>query len=206
MACAFAAATSSSSSAAAAAAAAATAATGAASHPVEDSVSVGALVCGNVEGMYEHITSAGVPPGSVWGASVSARSAQPLGPKGPEGRLEGSTGFVAASREDVFCDSEGAAAVSGTTSAEAFAAGAESGKGDVAATATFAPAPSARAWPPGGVLNPAEAAAAVHSDPGVSTTGASADNRRGSVAAGLEARRRNDGGGPAGDRERTGEF
>ena len=155
-------------SAAAAAAAAATASTGAASPPAEDSVSVGALLCGNVDGMYEHITSAGVHPGNVGGTSVSARSARPPGSEGPEGRSEGRDDcFVAASNEDVFGDSEGAAAVSGTPSRlSALSAGAESGKGDVAATATFALAPSAHARPPGGVLNPAEAAAAVHSDPG----------------------------------------
>ena len=196
-----------SSASAAAAAAAATASTGAASPPAEDSVSVGALLCGNVDGMYEHITSAGVHPGNVGGTSVSARSARPPGSEGPEGRSEGRDDcFVAASNEDVFGDSEGAAAVSGTPSRlSALSAGAESGKGDVAATATFVLAPSAHARPPGGVLNPAEAAAAVHSDPGVSAAGESADSRLGSVAAGLEARRRNDGGGPTGDREGAGE-
>ena len=170
-------------------------------------MSVGALLCGNVDGMYEHITSAGVHPGNVGGTSVSARSARPPGSEGPEGRSEGRDDcFVAASNEDVFGDSEGAAAVSGTPSRlSALSAGAESGKGDVAATATLVLAPSAHARPPGGVLNPAEAAAAVHSDPGVSAAGESADSRLGSVAAGLEARRRNDGGGPTGDREGAGE-
>ena len=196
----------SSASAAAAAAAAATASTGAASPPAEDSVSVGALLCGNVDGMYEHITSAGVHPGNVGGTSVSARSARPPGSEGPEGRSEGRDDcFVAASNEDVFGDSEGAAAVSGTPSRlSALSAGAESGKGDVAATATFALAPSARARPPGGVLNPAEAAAAVHSDPGVSAAGATADSRLGSVAAGggeAQKRRRR----TTGDREGAGE-
>ena len=91
-----------SSSSASSAAAAATACTPAADPPAVDSVNVIFDVCGNVLGMYEHITSAGVPDGA------NGNDGSAVGRASPE-RRKGSA-------SSVFSVSKAAAAVSGMIS------------------------------------------------------------------------------------------